>query len=438
MPRKRYFFRPPDSGLDTSAPSLHLPANINAWPMKNVDIDRRSIMKPWGYNTADRTLNNPCLNVGMYEMISGTRHTMYLTEADLCQRETAAGKTYSFKTDTGDYDDSVYSVFTDTVTLKAATVADTEDIVAGDFFVLDADDLTADVELDSNWAEIESVTTAGGFHTVLTLTGTYPGTRGSWGGIAAWKDMIIRRVYTTPSDDWWSTAVVDDKFCFTNLNTSVQYWDGADYAEDLDAGLVAHKARFCKAYANRLVIADYGSTRNPIGMAWSKEDDPTDWTDSTAGTNTFLDSGNRIMGLSRVGQNLVVLREDSVVLAYQTGLPTAPIGFQKDKFGIGCRAPYSSVEFLGFCAFRGQDDFYMIEADQPISIGEKVRPIWEDIVEENEAKYTYGFAVPDYHKTFWRVNTTEGKKDFVWDWKTRDWSIREFGDQMVSGGMGVI
>jgi len=185
-----------------------------------------------------------------------------------------------------------------------------------------------------------------------------------------------------------------------------------------------------------LVIADYGSTRDPVGIAWSKEGDSTDWTDSTSGSATELESKDFITGLGRVGANLVVYKRDSILIGNRTGLSSSPITFPRQRRGIGCVAPYSIVDVMGTNVFIGRNDFYAIDGDRAVSIGEKVKDRFFDIVGRTEVEKVFGFENNITNEVTWIANTSEGKLAFSWDYKIREWNIYEFADDLTAAGKG--
>ena len=242
--------------------------------------------------------------------------------------------------------------------------------------------------------------------------------------------------YTVPTGERWTWCIVDDKFIYTNGNTNVQYWAGSSVA-DLNTSYAVN-ARYCIEYANRLVIADYGSTRDPVGIAWSKEGDPTDWTDSTAGSRTELESKDFITGLGRIGANLIVYKRDSIVIGNRTGLATSPITFPRTRRGIGCVAPYSIVDVMGTNAFIGRNDFYVIDGDRAVSVGEKMRDKFFDIVNLDDIKEVYGFENNITNEVCWLATTSEGDLCFAWDYKLREWNVYDFEENLVTAGKGAI
>jgi hypothetical protein len=273
----------------------------------------------------------------------------------------------------GNYDTSIESITDATnsvVTAKTGTTFSTDGVEAGDYFVLDATDL-ADVnkEVDTSWMAIKTVDS----ETQLTLVGNYATNGTTSADFDPDESALIRKTFKVPANERYAWAIVGDKFCFTSGGDDVKYWDGgaATYAVDLETALtVARQARYCIEYANRLIIADYGTTRDPLGLAWSKEGDPTNWTHASAGAMAFLQSSDFITGLGKVGTSLFVYKQDSYHVGNRTYVSTGPLEFPVHKMGIGLFAPYSLVHFMGTNAFLGKDNFYAIIGifAQPIGV----------------------------------------------------------------------
>ena len=421
---------PIEHALSTDAPSLHLPYPFGSWGTKNGRIEQKSWKKRWGYNTADRTLTGHTpYAVILYQLRGGTRNTMYLTGTDLCLKKTGTGppaETFAYKTET--YIDGTISSITGTAVVGSSTVwgNGTTNIVAGDYFIMD-NDHSENIEPDSNWTQIASVTD----DTHLTLSSSY--TKNG----TAYK---IRKVYTVPSNERWFWCVVDDLLIFGNGNTNVQSWNGGTgYATNLETGLTtAVKARNGIEYADRLIIADYGSTRNPLAIAGSKNLDPTNWTDSTYFATELLGTEDFIMGLGKVGAYIIVYREDSIIIGNRTGISTSPVSFPREKKGIGCMARNSIVEAAGTNFFLGKNDFYVMQSDYAEPIGERIRDKFFDIVGRTETKKTWGQHYSLRNEIEWIANTSEGKMGFVYNYKTGEWSVNQYLNDMIAAGTGAI
>jgi len=463
MPRQRYLIRPMDQGLDYSFAALHAPPGGLLYPTKNIRIDQHSAKKRWGYHTAHRSLGTGIdvqhiIDYQLKTTTAATRHTLYLTRdyidttgnetndtivGDLCVKKTGSSETFKFITEMGNYDDTIEAITDATnsvITAKAGTEFSSDGVAAGDYFILDADDLAdANKETDTSWLAIKSVDS----ETQLTLTGNYAtnGTTGSgWTG-GSEKDALIRKTFKVPADERYSWAIVGDKFCFTSGGDDVKYWDGgaATYAVDLETALtVARQARYCIEYANRLIIADYGTTRDPLGIAWSKEGDPTDWTDSTAGSSVFLQSSDPITGLGKVGSSLIIYKRDSYHMGNRTGNAFDPLEFPIHRMAIGLLAPYSLVEVMGTNAWLGRDDFYMMIGDYAKSIGKEIRDFFFEEVTQANAEKVWGFVNELEYEIIWvATSTTYGQLGFIFNYHTKKWYTYDFNDTLTGAGRGI-
>jgi len=421
--RVLYQVRPLEHIYDMSRPPLNMPFLAADWPCMNILLDNNRITKRWGYKAVVDLGDGNVQILARFKTEDDVENALFLTEADLCKRETASGKTFSYKTETGTYDgttqvDSIDAGTKLIVTFEAGTTLQTDGVAAGDMFVL-SEDLTSDVEVDASWREIDGVDS----ETQLTLMAAYQKAVTSPGA----KDAYVRKVYTVPSGERWAWCNVSDRFIFTNGNVDVQTYNGSGYASALDS-TNAKKARYCLPYAQRLLIADVevSSTREPWTLQWSKSTDPTDWTDSTAGSVDFVTTDGFITGLGQVGNNVCVYKEDSIIFGYRTGIATSPFTFPTEKRGIGNYAPYSLVHFLGTNAFIGRDDFYFIDGDHPKPIGDAVRKKFFDIVSDSDLKNVWGTSLSSSNEIIWKAVTTEGIYWFVWNWKYRSWTTYDF------------
>lgn len=432
MSRQYAFIKPLDKAETSVSPNTQLPF-MSAASAVNVDVDQKSIVKRWGYGTTYRTLPAQCYGIYLFQKSDGSRYTLYLTAADLCSLESAG--TYSYKTDT--YTTGTVTNITAAVVTGNSTAWNTSGLAAGDKFILD-DDHSATAENDTNWAQILTVDGA----TQITLNGSYTGTTGAMS-----KTYKARKVYTVPADERWSTATVIDRFCFSNGNNNVQVWTGANYAADLHA-TYAQKARHIIEYGNRLVLGDFweSGVRLPFSIKWSKEGDPTDWTDSTAGELDFLDSADYITGFGKTGTSLVVYKPDSMILGTRTGNATDPFSFSKERPGVGCIAPYSIVDVQGTNVWLGRNDFYILDGENPVPIPSEsgasdeseIRYRFFKLVGPTEIKNTIGFACHAKHQVLWLANTSEGYICFAWDYKLGRWSEYTMPVNMTAFGRGAL
>lgn len=427
-----YTISPLEHGMAAEYPTLHIPGTWSP-AMLNTKVEQHSLKKRWGY-AEHRNLGSttPVYNIALYQISDGTRFTLYLTNQDAVKKEASSGKTASYITDT--HVSGSISNITTTVVTGSGTTWLTNGIAAGDKFILDDDHVT-DEEVSDYWATIASVDS----ETQITLSAAYGGTDGAFSPTETYK---IRKVYTVPTNERWAFATVDDLFCFTNGNVNVQKWDGSGYAKDLDA-TYANSARYCMEYANRLVMADMVNestgVRDPYMFRWSKDGDPTNFTDSTAGASWFIETEDYITGLGKSGPSIFVYKRDSILIGNKTGKAESPIEFPSQRRGIGCVAPYSIVEVLGTNVFLGRDDFYIMNGDQPESIAaESMRYKIFDITDDTELQNVWGFHNVLEKEVIWVVNTIEGKYGFAWNYQSKEWYLYKYAHDIVGAGRGAV
>lgn len=431
--RKQLRIKPLAHILDLSSAPLNTSPLAGQWPCLNVMVSSNRITRRWDHEVSRTFASGDVIQfIAIFRTNLGTQYVLALTETDLVKLTGGTGETYQYLTPTyttGLISNVVTTAVTGDVDVNWAT--GTPDLNALDKFIINADHSAA-IEPDTNWATIASVDSDTG----ITLSAAYTGAATT----GAYK---IRRVYSVPAGERWQYASIDGKFCFVNGNVDGQYWNGTDtYATTLETTPTYTKnARYCVAYANRLVIADMYdadlAARNPWKVRWSKEGDPTNWTDDTAGFNDFIDTEEPIVGLGVTGDNLIVFKGASYSIGYRTGQATNPIAFPGQKKGIGLYAPYSVVHVAGTVAWMGIDDFYFLNGDSAESIGGPIRKKFFDLVSDDQAKAVFGINNLRYNQATWVANTSSGQYVFAYDWKEKSWQVYQFSNIFTGlGGVG--
>ncbi|MCP4902610.1 MAG: hypothetical protein GY906_37070 [bacterium] len=173
----------------------------------------------------------------------------------------------------------------------------------------------------------------------------------------------------------------------------------------------APTARFCEAFADRIVVANIKSpSGGQVGtnIAWSANGDPFEWdplVNESAGSD-FLESapsdqGDEITGLHILGDSLVILRERSVWLAVRQGIASAPFRFLSLISGVGCDLPHSSVKIPGglMWADRATNGIYlMAPGGLPQKISSAIRPLlFRGLLKTPWVKGTYDRFWNEYH-----------------------------------------
>ena len=430
MARKTLPIFPTSRGISGDEPSLVI-SHLQSPTVTNCRVEQGSLKKRWGYSI-DRAVGSKVYGVYLYQTLSGTRFTLYLTGTDLCCRQTGAGQTFSYITE--NYTTGTVDTYGGGTTVNFAGGADfvTASIAEGDQFIIDSDHSAhggSNVEPNTHWATIASVTDLNTI--VLSSAYTGDGTTGTY---------KIRKVNALPTNERPTVAMVGDKFCYSTGSIDVQYWAGTGNSAALNS-TYATRARYIMEFANRLFLADtyISATRAPYSLVWSKEGDPTDYTDTTAGSLDILETDGYIKGIGRVGSNMIVYKEDSYTVWARTGVATSPIQRVSDKRGVGCIAPYSIVDFNGTNAFIGRDDFYVINGDQAESIGKNIRRKFFDNVAFTEQTRAWGGHNPNAHELMWTADTTsDGLVTFVYNYLVGEWYQYTWSDYMTAFGKGAI
>jgi len=444
--RQMFQIRPFEHMLDLSYANPNQPLAYASFPSMNCVVTQRSVAKRPGL-TLDRTMasTEKVQLIAWYQLRDKTTYTLMLTENDICKRNSTA---YSYLTPqwtTGNVDTVTGTavVGKSGTNWKTSPAHEPIDLpAAGDKFIINAD-YTSTSEPAADWATIAGV----GTDTSITLTANYAHNKTT--GTHAYT---IRKIYTTPTDERWQYAVVANKFCFTNGYSNVQYWNGSSAtAADLDPADPdatpakannAVKARYCLSFANRLILADMelSGQREPWTIKWSKNEDPTNWTDSTAGEADFIGTESFITGLGKVLNNILVYKHDSIIFGSRTGVATAPLQFPREIPGIGCIAPYSIIHALGTNFFLGNDDFYeIVSSDHAAPIGGKIctpiRDKFMSLVTKGDREKVWGMWSSQYRKLMWFANTADyGQLCFAYDYGNNEWECHKYAVEITGGG----
>jgi len=436
MPDRLFAVKPLGHMLELNHAQLNAPDMAAQWPSKNVDVSSTRIVSRWDHATIlTLPATQKILAIPLLRNNAGGNITLLLTETDLIKVQDSPTGAWSYLTEqfTAGLVRSVtrsgtgpYKIVTGETGAWSAS-----GIGAGDQFILDQDHADPlDESSETNWATVAGIDGTG---TVITLTGGYPGTTGSFGATGA--TYIVRKVYSVPTGERWAWCIVNGKLCFGNGNINVQYWDPAtDVAVELNA-TYAQKARYMVSYDERLWLADMtvSGSRNPWFVRWSAISTPTDFTASSAGWKAFLDTQEPITGLGVVGGILFVYKKTMFHIGRKTGVAIAPVSWPQDRRGAGVYAPYSLVHAYGTNYFVGVDNIYRMDGDRAVPIGESVRRVFFDLPTDAELTKVFGDVSLRFNQIMWAMTDEDGEQ-WLWTYNyfENSWSVSTF-DRVVTG-----
>jgi len=420
--------------LELNHAQLNSPDQAAQWPSKNVDVSANRIVNRWDHaKVLTLPTGQVIQKIPLLRNNDGSNIVLLLTETDLIKVEEETGKSFSYKTETftgGNVRSIGPTGASGDIMITGETGTWTgQGLGAGDKFILDVDHADPlDESSETKWATIASVGS-----TIIKLTSAYAGTTGSFGATGA--SCKVRKVYSVPTGERWSFAVVNGKLCFGNGNVNTQYYDPAtDYAVDLNP-TYAQKARYMVTFAERLWLADMtvSGERSPWFLRWSAITDPTDFSGASAGWKAFIDTEEPLTGLGVVGGLLLVYKKTVYIIGKKTSNAQAPVTWAQDRRGAGLYAPDSIVHALGTNYFVGVDDIYKIDGDMATSVGASVRRKFFSLVTDAELTKVFGSVSLRFNQIMWTMTDTTGKQ-WVWtyNYQENSWAVDTF-DRVVTG-----
>lgn len=150
--------------------------------------------------------------------------------------------------------------------------------------------------------------------------------------------------------DYLYSLSYGDIFVAANGTDKLKKWDGVDGNAVADLSATAPIASYIVKVGTRILAARIKSGGNlfPYDVAWCADGDITDWTTAangagaaTLGPEGAAHSSGHIRGLSTLQGSGVIYRDQSIIMAMQTGIGAAPFRFVPVDFNHGTESPYS-------------------------------------------------------------------------------------------------
>lgn len=244
---------------------------------------------------------------------------------------------------------------------------------------------------------------------------------------------------STATDPWAIEMSLNTAFA-SNGASPILYWTGTGSAAILHSavgyvGPVYLGARYLLGFAGRIVAGHVKTTTTTYSqrLRWCADSDYLDW-DSTAGTGAgsadLADTPGEITGLARLGDLMVVLKEDAIVLARESGDVNAPITFPT-YLRVGCLTG-RSVQAIdpSTILFLGPDNVYMLSGGQTQGIADKIAPELFTDLNYAALRRTQSWVEPE--RSFYCLALPYASQDWptvvwVYNWLEQKWFKRTYG-----------
>lgn len=312
-------------------------------------------------------------------------------------------------------------------------------------------------ELISDGGTVLNVGAVSGDFTVSeTITGDGAGNPSATLDAIAFGGQVDASATVGWGDTTWSNSVWGGEANLFSSITHPTLWTMDHWGEDLIAcprsGKIYHWAKTGSPYAPavqvtnspanalgifiadvRRILVAYGahdgSANDPVNIAWTDEEDFTDWTPTATNTAGSIrcETGNEIVGVVKTRGGFMV-STDTAVYSFRYIGGNAIFALNKVADGIGLIAPHAGVDAGGIVYFMGRDNFYVYDG----TVRELPCDIHNDIfdnIDRTQVYKVYADTNRKFSEIWWHFPgaSVENDRVAVYNLMDKAWSIMEFG-----------
>ncbi len=196
----------------------------------------------------------------------------------------------------------------------------------------------------------------------------YNSTTGAW-------DDVTGPVFTGDDDDFFTTAVAENKLLISNYADKMRIYNDAGQTVDLVSsdGSIVPQARYISYdKAGYLLAANYesGGTAYPKKVAWTDTGNIFKWGSGNFGSTVLKDDANPIKGMKSLNEYQAVYKKNSIYLARRVDTSDIWI-FDLVETGTGLMSHRTLVDYNGRHFFMSLDDFRVFNGVRTESIADK-------------------------------------------------------------------
>jgi len=245
-------------------------------------------------------------------------------------------------------------------------------------------------------------------------------------GNGAWVDYAIGSF-----SERFSTASFGDYLFLANGESAIRKVDFTNHTADpmVDAPV----AKYLTTFAERIIAGNIPG--GPYTEQWPVNGDPTDWTGVGSGNEPLvsgaLNLNDEIVGHFGHENVLIIIKKESIWLAYRQPFSDNPFRFERAFNGFGCDMPHTIVPVPGGVIFANYERraiyFYPIGSVPQELTAPRIRhKLFRDLQELRYTQATYDKEHDEYHlgEAYYKFSPTMRK---IWVYSRRNdaWTYDE-------------
>ena len=234
---------------------------------------------------------------------------------------------------------------------------------------------------------------------------------------------VLDDTYTTVGEwgQYINTAVFTGQLVMASINIPLLLWDGGVTVSEIDAQ-DSVRGSFVKNFGNRLVVFDTledSVHRTRQRVRWTAigtydDFDNGDFVD-------LVDSPGGIVAVENLGNELVIYKENSIVIMTYLGSPTT-FGFETRVAHLGGVAPRGVVALNDRHYFLGADNVYLYQGGRTITpVGDGLRDEMPALIQGNAVERVVSGMFGDEVWFVAPMESIEPDTVYVYNWRKGVW-----------------
>jgi len=227
---------------------------------------------------------------------------------------------------------------------------------------------------------------------------------------------------------YWNPDNNANAYLLTNPNSSYTYSGGPS----------AMAPRYCTVFGGMLILANIkeGAHVHTTRMRSSAINDFLEFNTANGAsvTDHASNTSGEIVGLSSLHKQLLIFKEDSVIIGQETGNASATLAFPLELRG-GClsgRSFQAITPSKGI--FLGQDNVYLIEGGQITGIGDKiVKDLFSKLAYDKSRMILSSISnLEGVYRLFIPTDSSFATRCYAFNWKEGLWWVEEYPGEIHS------